>query len=189
LEKIKLTARARTGSGKSYTRKAKIAGWVPAAYYGFGVTPVNLEVAAHEFGQIMSKHQHNMLVELVGEGVPAGAVAVIRDVQRDAIKRSQFYHVDFQHADDKRPVKTRAFLKLAGECSGVKEGGILTQTVHEVNIMGPIDKIPEVVSVDVTDVAIGGTAMASQIVLGDEISLITSEFRVVARVLGKAKRN
>jgi len=189
LEKVKLTARARTGSGKSYTRKARVAGWVPAAYYGFGIDPVNVEVDAHEFGLLMSKHQHNQLVELVGEGVPAGAVAVIRDVQRDAIKRSVFYHVDFQHADDKRLVKTRAFLKLTGECAGVKEGGILTQTVHEVNIMGPINKIPEVVSVDVTNLAIGGATMASEVVLGDEISLITSKFRVVARVLGKAKRN
>lgn len=189
MEKIKLTARARTGSGKSYTGKARAAGWVPAAYYGFGIDPVNIEVNAHEFGLLMSKHQHNMLIELVGEGVPAGATAVIRDVQRDAIKRTLFYHVDFQHADDKRPVKTRAFLKLTGECAGVKEGGILTQTVHEVNIMGPINKIPEVVEVDVTNLAIGGATMAKEIKLGDEITLLTSEVRVVARVLGKAKRN
>ena len=189
MEKITLTARARTGSGKSYTRKARAAGWVPAAYYGFGIDPVTIEVNAFEFGLLMSKHQHNLLVELVGEGVPAGAVAVIRDVQRDAVKRSVFYHVDFQHADDKRLVKTRAFLKLTGECAGIKEGGILTQTVHEVNIMGPINKIPEVVTVDVTNLAIGGATMASEVILGDEITLVTSEFRVVARVLGKAKRN
>lgn len=189
MEKIKLTARARTGSGKSYTRKARAAGWVPAAYYGFGIDPVNIEVNAHEFGLIMSNHKHNMLVELEGEGVPANATAVIRDVQRDAIKRGVFYHVDFQHADDKRPVKTRAFVRLTGNSAGVKLGGILTQPTHEVELMGPIDKIPEVVELDVTELEIGGAAMAGQIKLEDEITLLTSEARVVARILGKAKRN
>lgn len=189
METIKLTARARTGSGKSYTRKARAAGWVPAAYYGFDIDPVNVEVDAHEFGQIMSTHQHNKLIELVGEGVPAGAFAVIRDVQRDAIKRGLFYHVDFQHADDKRPVKTRAFLKLTGNSAGVKLGGILTQAVHEVEIMGPIDKIPEIVEVDVTELEIGGATMAGEIKLEEEITLLTSKARVVARILGKAKKN
>ncbi len=189
MESIKLTARARTGSGKSYTRKARAAGWVPAAYYGFGIDAVNVEVNAHEFGLILSNHQHNKLIELVGEGVPANAIAVIRDVQRDAIKRGVFYHVDFQHADEKRPVKTRAFLRLTGESAGVQLGGILTQAVHEVDIMGPIDKIPEIVEVDVTDLVAGGATMASQIKLDEEITLLTSEARVVARVLGKAKKD
>ncbi len=186
METIKLTARARTGSGKSYTRKARAAGWVPSAYYGFGIDPVNIEVDAHEFNMILSRHQQNLLVELCGEGVPAGAVAVIRDVDKDAIKRGLVYHVDFQHADEKRPVKTRAFLKLTGTSAGVALGGILTQTIHEVDIMGPLDKIPEVVEADITTLVAGGATMASEIVLGDEITLLTSKSRVIARVLGKA---
>ena len=187
LEKIKLTARARTGSGKSYTRKARAAGWVPAVCYGFGIDPVNIEVDATEFGRIMVNHEHNKLIELEGEGIPAGAVAVIRDVQRDVIKRNLFYHVDFQFVDEKRPVKTRAFLKLVGNCAGVKLGGILTQAVHEVEVMGPIDSIPEVVEADVTDLVAGGATMASEIKLPEGVTLLTSEARVIARVLGKAK--
>lgn len=189
MEKIKLTARARTGSGKSYTRKARAAGWVPASYYGFGIDPVNIEVDAREVIKLMAHHEHNKLIELEGEGVPAGAIAVIRDVQRDAIKRDLFYHIDFQYADEKRPIKTRAFLKLVGDCAGVKLGGILTQAVHEVEIMGPIESIPEVVEADVTDLVAGGATMASEIKLPEGVTLLTSEARVVARVLGKAKSN
>ncbi len=187
MESIKLTARARTGSGKSYTRKARAAGWVPAAYYGFGIDAVTIEVDAYEFGQILSKHKQNMLIELTGEGVPATATAVIRDVQRDAIKRGLVYHVDFQHADEKRPVKTRAFLKLVGESAGVKLGGIMNQTAHEVDIMGPIDMIPEIVEADVTAMEHGDTIMASEIKLDDSITLLTSKARVIARILGSAK--
>jgi large subunit ribosomal protein L25 len=188
LESIKLTARARTGSGKSYTRKARSAGWVPAAYYGFGIDAVNIEVDAYEFGQILSKHKQNMLIELNGEGVPADATAVIREVQRDAIRRDNVYHVDFQHADEKRPVKTRAFLKLVGTSEGEQLGGILTQTAHEIEIMGPINSIPEVLEADISALTGAGTAlMASAIKLDDDITLLTSENRVVARILGKAK--
>lgn len=187
MERIKLTARARTGSGKSYTRKARAAGWIPAAYYGFGIDPVNIEVDAKEFSQIIATKQHNKLVELEGEGVPKSALAVIRDVQKDAIKNQLFYHIDFQNVDTSRPVKTRAFLKTTGVSAGVKLGGILNQTVYEIEVEGLVDDIPETVEIDVTALEAGGSAMAADINLDEKVKMLTSPARVVARILGKAK--
>jgi len=187
LEKITLTARARTGSGKSYTRKARLAGWTPAAYYGVGITPINIEVHAHEFTQIVATKQHNKLVELVGEGIPAGAVAVIRETQKDPVKTNYFYHVDFQNVDPSRPVKSRAFLKTTGASAGVKLGGILNQVVYEIDVEAMVDDIPESVELDITALEAGGTAMASQIKIDPKVKMLTSPARVVARILGKAK--
>ena len=41
---IKLTARQREGIGKSYTRKARAQGWIPAIYYGHNFDPIKIEV-------------------------------------------------------------------------------------------------------------------------------------------------
>ena len=187
MEKISLTARARTGSGKSYTRKARSAGWIPAAYYGFGVDPINIEVDAREFIQMKAKKQHNKLVELKGEGIPANTVAVIRDFQKDAVTIDLYYHIDFQNVDTSRPVKTRAFLDLIGESEEVKLGGILNQVVYEIEIEGLVDDIPERVQADIAVLDQSAAIMASAIDLGDKVRLLTSPARVVARILGKAK--
>lgn len=185
MEKIKLTARARTGSGKSYTRKARSAGWVPAAFYGFGVEAFKVDVDHKELLNVFSKKLQNKLIELVGEGIPADTVAVIREWDRDPIKDSVFYHIDFQNVDNSRPVKTRAYLKFTGDCKAVKLGGILNQAAYQLDITGPVDSIPEVIELDITDLDVGETAMAGDVTLPEGVSLITSPARVIARVFGK----
>lgn len=187
MEKIKLTARVRSGSGKSYTRKTRSAGWIPAAYYGFGVEPMKIEVHAHEFSLIISTKQHNKLIELEGEGIPAGVIAVIRDVQRDAVVDRVFYHIDFQNVDSSRPVKARTFLKLVGDCESVRMGGILNQAVYEVEIEALVADLPAFVEADISGLSAGNSAMAADIILGDNVKLLTSPARVIARLLGKAK--
>jgi len=187
VDKIKLTARVRTGSGKSYTRKARAAGWIPAAYYGFGIEPVKVEVNAHEFGLIVSRKQHNRLVELAGEGLPKDAIAVIREKHRDPVADKVFYHIDFQKADDKRPVKARSFLKLTGNSDAIKTGAILNQAMYEVDVEGMSDKIPETVELDISSLKAGESAVAGDVKLPAGVSLRTSSARVVARLLGKSK--
>jgi len=187
VDKIKLTARVRNGSGKSYTRKARAAGWIPAAYYGFGVEPLKVEVNAHEFGLIVSRKQHNKLVELAGEGLPKDAVAVIREKQRDAVKDQVFYHIDFQRVDSKRPIKARSFLKLVGNSEAIKTGAILNQAMYEVDVEGMPNKIPEIVELDISNLKAGESAVAGDVKLPDGVRLLTSSARVVARLLGKTK--
>lgn len=187
MDKIKLTARVRNGSGKSYTRKARAAGWIPAAYYGFGIEPIKVEVNAHEFELIVSRKQHNKLIELTGEGLPAGTVAVIREKHRDPVADKVFYHIDFQKVDAKRPVKARTFLKLTGGADVIKQGAILNQAMYEFDIEGLADKIPEIVELDISALKPGDSAVAGDVKLPDGVSLRTSPARVVARLLGKAK--
>ena len=187
MDKIKLTARIRKGAGKSYTRKARAAGWIPAAYYGFGIEPIKLEVNAHEFNLIVSRKQHNKLVELSGEGLPKEAVAVIREKQRDVVADSVFYHIDFQKVDGKRPVKARSFLKLVGNSEAIKTGAILNQAMYEVDVEGISDKIPESVELDISNLNTGESAVAGDVKLPEGVRLLTSSARVVARLLGKTK--
>lgn len=187
MDKVKLTARVRKGAGKSYTRKARADGWIPAAYYGFGIEPLKVEVNAHEFSLIVARKQHNRLVELAGEGLPKDAVAVIREKQKNFIVDSVFYHIDFQKVDDKRPVKARSFLRLVGNSEALKIGAILNQAMYEVDVEGMSNLIPENVELDISDLKTGDSAVAGDVKLPEGVRLLTSPARVVARLLGKTK--
>jgi large subunit ribosomal protein L25 len=188
VDKIKLTARVRELAGKSYTRKARKGGWIPAAYYGFGMEPVKIEVNAHEFELIVSRKQHNKLIELSGDGIAADAVAVIREKQRDAVADKVFYHIDFQKVDDKKSVKARCFLKLVGGGDAIKAGAILNQAMYEVDVEGTVNSIPEVVELDISNLNAGDSAVAGDVKLPKDVRLLTSSARVVARLLGKTAK-
>ena len=77
MEIIKLKARTRTGSGKSYTRKARAQGWVPAIYYSKKITPVSIEVDHHEFEAIVRNRHLTHLVDLGLEDKQVASIAVI----------------------------------------------------------------------------------------------------------------
>jgi len=136
---------------------------------------------------IVARKQHNKLIELTGEGLPKDAVAVIREKQRDVIVDSVFYHIDFQKVDAKRPIKAKSFLKLTGNSDALKTGAILNQAMYEVDLEGMSDKIPEAVELDISSLKTGESAVAGDVKLPDGVRLLTSQARVVARLLGKTK--
>jgi large subunit ribosomal protein L25 len=155
LEIIKLKTRPRTGTGKSYTRKARVDGWIPAIYYGHNREPVSIEVDNKEFAAIVRGRKLTHLVDLgVGKNQD-DSIAVIREVQRHVVKTDRFLHIDFMHVAMNEKVTVEVPLVLEGLPLGVKDGGVLGHPVKNVRIeCMPMD-IPERVTIDVTNLNIG----------------------------------
>jgi large subunit ribosomal protein L25 len=147
-----LQARERASAGKSYTRKARAQGWIPAVYYGQG-EPRKLEVPHREFAAVVRARQTTHLIDL---GLGEGAIAVIRETQRHALKDDLFYHLDFFHVDMSKKVSTEVPLEFVGVAVGVKDdGGVLGHPLKSVRVECLPADIPEKVSVDVSALKIG----------------------------------
>jgi large subunit ribosomal protein L25 len=156
LEIIKLKARTRTGSGKSFTRKTRLDGWVPAIYYGEGREPVMIEVDKREFSTIVRGRKLTHLIDLGLSGGKEPSIAVIREVQRHVIRDDAFFHIDFQHVAMDKKVTVDCPLELTGIAIGVKDsGGVLGHPVKKIKIECMPTEIPEKISVDVSNLAIG----------------------------------
>ena len=156
MEIIKLKARPRTGSGKSYTRKVRQAGWVPAVYYGEGREPMMIEVDKKEFHTIVRGRKLTHLIDLGLSGGKEASIAVVREVQRHVINDDTFFHVDFQHVAMDKKVTVDCPLELLGIPIGVKEaGGVLGHPVKKLKIECMPTEIPEKISIDVSNLAIG----------------------------------
>jgi large subunit ribosomal protein L25 len=166
VEIIKLTARPRTGSGKSYTRKARASGWVPAIYYGRKLDPVHLEVNHKEFATIVRTRKTTHLIDLGLGKANDESIAVIREVQRHVIKNDVFFHIDFHHIAINEKVIVEVPLILAGLAIGVKDySGILGSPVKTVKVeCMPLD-IPENVTIDVSALNVGDSIHARDVVL------------------------
>lgn len=156
MEIIKLTARPRSGTGKSYTRKVRLQGWVPAVYYGQGIEPQNIEINKMEFAAIVRNKKLTHLIDLGLSGGKEASIAVIRDMQRHVIIDDKFLHVDFQHVAMDKKVTVDCPLLLTGIPIGVKDsGGVLGHPVKTLKIECMPTDIPESISVDVSALAIG----------------------------------
>jgi large subunit ribosomal protein L25 len=182
LDIIKLKTRTRIGSGKSYTRKARSQGWVPAIYYGKKTEPVSIEVDEHEFATIVRRRHLTHLIDL-GLGQKQGeSIAVIKEVQRHVIKDLFFYHIDFQHVAMNEKVTVHCPVEVLGLAIGVKdENGVLGNPVKSLIIEClPMD-IPEKISIDVSALHVGDSIHVRDISV-PKISIKDSPEEVVAVV-------
>ncbi len=151
---VKLQARVREGAGKSYTRKARAQGWVPAIYYGHDQEPKKIEVAYRDFATLARKKQLTHLIDLGLAG--EDSIAVVREVQRHVLKDTLFYHVDFMHVAMNEKVVVEVPLELTGIAFGVKnDNGVLGHPIKVVKVECLPRDIPEKVSIDVSELKIG----------------------------------
>lgn len=152
---IKLTARQREGIGKSYTRKARAQGWIPAIYYGRNFDPVKIEVNHKEFMAIVRGKKQSHLIDLGIGKSESDSIAVIREIQRHVLKDEKFHHIDFLHVDMNEKVIVDCRLEITGVPAGVKEGGVLGHPFKSVKVECMPADIPEKIVIDVTNLGIG----------------------------------
>ncbi len=152
---IKLTARQRQGTGKSYTRKARAQGWIPAIYYGHNFDPVKIEVNHKEFTAIVRGKKQSHLIDLGIGKSESDSIAVIREVQKHVLKDEKYYHIDFLHVAMNEKVIVDCRLEITGIAVGVKEGGVLGHPIQSVKVECMPADIPEKIVVDVTNLGIG----------------------------------
>ncbi|MCL2689360.1 MAG: 50S ribosomal protein L25 [Chitinispirillia bacterium] len=153
MEVLKLQTRERTGTGKSYTRKTRAQGWIPAVYYGHDRESKKLEVNHKEFAAIVRGRKTKHLMDL---GLASDSIAVIREVQRHVLKDDVFYNIDFMHINMNEKVTVDVPLIFKGVSTGVKDdNGILSQPHKSVKVECLPADIPESIAIDITNLKIG----------------------------------
>jgi large subunit ribosomal protein L25 len=156
VEIIKLKTRPRSGTGKSYTRKVRLQGWIPAVYYGIGREPMTIEVDKKEFSAVVRGRKLTHLFDLGLSGGEKTTIAVVREVQRHVINDDLFLNIDFQHVAMDKKVTIDCPLDLTGIPVGVKDaGGVLGRPVKTLTIECMPTEIPEKISIDVSHLEIG----------------------------------
>lgn len=164
---IKLTARQRSSIGKSYTRKARAQGWIPAIYYGHNFEPVKIEVNHKEFTAIIRGKKQTHLIDLgIGKNAE-DSIAVIREVQRHVLKDEKYFHIDFLHVAMNEKVTVECRLEINGVAIGVKDGGVLGHPIQSVKIECMPGKIPEKIVIDVTNLNIGDSIHVRDVSIPD----------------------
>jgi large subunit ribosomal protein L25 len=80
--------------------------------------------------------------------------AVMQDLQFHPVT-DKLFHIDFVEVFDDKPVTMEIPISLVGAAIGLKDGGKPRQRRRVLKVRGLIKDLPDVLEVDITDVAIG----------------------------------
>ena len=169
---VSLSAKSRSNTGKGVARKLRAAGEVPAIIYGHARAPQTLSLNAHELQLLLEKNPYqSTVIDLAFDG--KSARTLIREIQRHPFKK-QILHVDFQELVAGEKVTVRVPIHFTGTADGVRNGGgIIDQTMHELEISVDPANIPHHITVDVTPLGIGSSIHAGEIALPAGVTLLS----------------
>jgi large subunit ribosomal protein L25 len=152
---ITIAAARRSDTGKGNARQLRLNGKLPAVIYGRGREPESLTLGQSDYDKAMAGHSGASILDLNVDG--KSVKALVREVQRHPVTR-KVSHVDFYEIHEGVSLTVSIPIHIEGLASGVKnQGGVLDQTMREVQIEVLPRYIPEQFVVDVTALEIGGS--------------------------------
>jgi large subunit ribosomal protein L25 len=153
-----LSGSIRTNVGKKDAKALRNQDRVPCVIYGQG-TQTHFSAKKNDIEKLVFTPEV-YLVELDLEGTKKKAI--IRDIQQDPIKGS-VRHIDFYELDDKKDVKVGLPVRHTGVSRGVLNGGKMLQVFRRLTVVGLPAKLPEAITIDVSELKIGQSIRVSQI--------------------------
>lgn len=177
-----LEAIERTDLGTSGARRLRRDKKIPAVIYGHG-EPKLVYIDSHTF-ELKFKHvSENEIINLtLGKET---VEVLIKDYQSDILK-GKVTHLDFYEVEKGKLLKTHVPIKLVGSPKGVREGGIMENPLHELEVECFPKDLPEFIEINVADLDTGHALHTGDVVAPANVKILNNHDQVVAFV-GHAK--
>ncbi len=180
LEKT-LAVKLRGSTGTTSSHALRAAGRVPAILFGHGAESTALELDAKAFDELLHDAGPNAMLTIAIEHGDRDTV-LVRDVQRDPITR-RVIHADLQRVRANEEITATLPVVTVGVSDGVKNHeGVLDIVLHEIEVRGPANALPEQIEIDVESLGLHDKVHANEIKLPKKLSLVTSGELVVISV-------
>ena len=170
---LQLTVEPRDTRGKHRNRRLRQSGKIPGVLYGHGLECVPLSVASDVLAAAI--RHGSRLVSLTGA---VNESAFIRDLQWDTWG-THILHVDFTRISEHEIVEIRVPIELRGESPGVREGGVVSQLIHEVGIACPASVIPEKLAVNINHLKLDESILLSGLSLPEGAKILAADMEAV----------
>ena len=182
-ERTKLIVKTREQLGSSETRRLRRQGLIPGVLYGAG-DPVAISIEERELRRALTGAAglHSILdVEIDGTG--KAHASILKDYQLDKV-RGGVTHVDLHEVRLDRAITASVSVHLIGgdNAPGVKEGGVLSQPLREIQVEALPLEVPEHIDLDVSHMATGDTLRIGDVVVQEGVKFLDDPETVVATV-------
>jgi large subunit ribosomal protein L25 len=180
---ISLVAQPRDRAGKGVARATRREGRVPAVIYGGKEPPVLVALELKDLARrAHSAAFFNHLIELDVGGKKHRVLP--RDVQFHPLNERPI-HVDFLRVAADATIEVAVPVEFINQeaSPGLKRGGVLNIIRHEVDLICPVEAIPDHITVDMTGFQLGDSIHISHVKLPPNVtSSIDRDFTIATVV-------
>ena len=178
MEQKTLSATIRKELKKNASGRLRRAGIIPAVMYGHsGSSPIAVE--ALEFQRKFKRMSENTIINLQVDNQAYDVL--VKDYEEDIIS-GKIIHIDFYEIEQGKILRTHIPIRLEGTAKGAREGGILEQLMHNIEVECLPQDIPEVITVEIADLDVGLALHVSDVESPENVKFLASEDQVVAIV-------
>lgn len=179
MDKLALNAESRQETGKIFNRRLRRSGRIPAVVYG-GDNQQKLSVDTLEFSNLFKNISENFLIQLKVDGKETKEV-LVKDYQSDYVK-GEITHIDFFEVSRGQTLHTQVPVHVEGSAIGVRDGGVLEQLLHTLQVECLPKDIPEEIVVDVSKLGGNEALHVSDLQLPAGVASLDSLETVIATV-------
>jgi large subunit ribosomal protein L25 len=182
-ERTTLTVKKRERLGSRETRRLRKQGLIPGVLYGRD-DPIAISVEERELRRALTGAGglHSIL-DVQVDGTGKAHASILKDYQQDKV-RGNVIHIDLQEVRLDQTLQASVTVHLIGgeDAPGVREGGVLSQPLREIQVEALPLEVPEHIDLDVSHMGTGDTLRIADIKVPDGVTLLDDPETVVATV-------
>ena len=179
MEQKTLSAMERKERSKGANRRLRLEGKIPAVVYGHAGSS-SIAVDEREFSQKFKRISENTIISLSFEG--KNRDVLLKDFQDDVLT-GKIVHIDFYEVEKDRALRTNVPVRLLGTAAGVRDGGVIDQGLHRIEVECLPKDIPEQITVDVSTLNVGDSIHVRDITPPSGVRFVNGGEQVVVSVI------
>ncbi len=165
---------------KSVLNKLRKNGFIPAVIYGKDIENQTIAVEEKVFSKVYRQVGRSGIItlELDNEEHPV----MVYDLQVDPIKNNVI-HADFLKVDMNIEVDAEIPIQFTGQAPGEKEGGIIQQSLHALNVRALPANLPASIEVSLDSLNIGDSISVGDLKTEEDYTILNDDEEVIVSVL------
>lgn len=164
MSQVEIISRPREVTSKGIANRLRKDGWVPGVVYGHGKEARHVAVDKRILERVLESGAH--IVNLKDEESSEVTMTILKEVQ-EITWQQEILHVDFQEVDPNERVHVTVQIALKGDAIGVKNGGSLDFTMHEIELECPVSSIIDKLTIDISGLDRGKAIHVSELDLAE----------------------
>ena len=174
MAEVSITGTSRTEFGKGASRRARVAGLVPAVIYGHGEKPVHITLPARELGVALKESNVLLNIDIDGKAELTLPKSIVRHPLKQILE-----HIDLVLVRRGEKVVVSVPVHLEGKHD---PDGILETQHNSIEVEAEATAIPKFLTLDIEGMAAGTSKHASDVVLPAGIILVSPANTIIVHL-------
>lgn len=184
MSEISIKAKKRILSTKGAVNKLRRNGEVPGIFYSKGVEPIPISVLEISLNPLVyTSETHIVNLEIEND---ENKKSILKNIQFDPVT-DKIVHFDLLGISLDQKIEIEVPISIEGQAKGIKEGGILQQSIHKLHVSClPVD-IPEHITINVANLGVGDSVHVKDLSLPNVEILHNDDVIIVSVVMPRAQ--